>query len=113
MPQDGSTGLLRLIHDLERLRRVLACGLGLMLVAGALLLGAPAARATLLLAALDTSSPAATLRSFLDQRSRIEQLYLTYREDPTTSAQLALTEAFSRVSMQLFDLSELSPAIRQ
>ena len=113
MPQDGSTGLLRLIHDIERLRRVLACRLGLMLVAGALLLVAPAARATLLLAALDTSSPAATLRSFLDQRSRLEQLYLTYRDAPTTSAQFALAETFIRVSTQLFDLSELPPVIRQ
>ena len=96
-----------------RLHRALACGLGLVLVAGALLLGAPATRASGLLAALDTSSPAATLRSFLDQRSRLEQLYLTYRDNPTTSAQLALAEAFSRVSTQLFDLSELSPVMRQ
>jgi MscS family membrane protein len=83
------------------------------MLAGALLLGAPAARANGLLAALDASSPAATLQSFSGERARIERLYLTYRDDPSTTAQRALADAFSRVGTQLFDLSQLSPATRQ
>ncbi len=94
------------------LRRSIARGLAVM-VAAALLLGAHAARATGLLAAFDASSPAATLRSFSDERSRIENLYLAYRDGPTAATQLALAEAFNRIGTQLFDLSELAPATRQ
>src|SRR5262245_12785719 len=65
-----------------------------------------------LLPEFDTSSPAATLRSFRDETQRIEALYQAYRADPTTVDQLALADALDRLGSQLFDLREVPPAAR-
>ena len=68
--------------------------------------------ATGLLPELDTSSPAATLGSFLAEKRRVEARYETYKAAPTTATQFALADALQRIGSQLFDLSEIPHATR-
>jgi MscS family membrane protein len=80
-----------------------------LVLALALLCGAPAS-ANPLLPELDTSSPAATLRSFLEEEPRILALFRAYRAAPTTATQLAAAEVLLRAGTQLFDLRDQTPA---
>jgi MscS family membrane protein len=74
------------------------------------LLCCASAGATTLLPELDTSSPAATLRSFLEEEPRMLAAYRAFRAAPTTSAELAVAELLLRAGSQLFDLRDLPPA---
>jgi MscS family membrane protein len=92
-----------------RLLRLLVVAIGL----GAIGLGMGGGAVAALLPELDTSSPAATLRSFRDETQRIEALYQAYRADPTTAGLFALADALDRIGAQLFDLHEILPAERR
>lgn len=81
------------------------------LIAFCLLWGTPCG-ATTLLAELDTSSPAATLQSFLTEQPRVEALYNAYREAPSDAAQFAMAEVVLRLGRAIFDLREEPPATR-
>jgi MscS family membrane protein len=65
-----------------------------------------------LLPELDTSSPAATLGSFITETRRLERLYVSYRAAPSTVLQRQMANTVNRAADQLFDLREVSPAIR-
>lgn len=69
--------------------------------------------ATVLLQDLDTSTPAATLRSFQTGIERMEGLYAAYQKQPTLAGQLAMVRSLAHLSTQLFDLHDVAPAIRQ
>ncbi len=58
---------------------------------------------------LDTSSPRATLESFLYVTGEVGQRYSEYRESQSPSTQGALIQMRDRFR-QLFDLSEVPPA---
>jgi len=57
----------------------------------------------------DTSSPRATLKSFLDLSDETGRLYNVFRESPSPATQQALQPAIAKM-MLLLDLSELPPA---
>jgi MscS family membrane protein len=80
-----------------------------LLIAG---LGSVPVGATGLLPELDTSSPAATLRSFQAETRRIERLFEAYRAAPSTRLQLEVADGLHRVGSQLFDLRQIPPATR-
>ncbi len=58
---------------------------------------------------LDTSSPRATLESFLTVTEEVEQRYSEYRESPSPATEDALLQMRDRYR-QLLDLSEVPPA---
>ncbi len=59
----------------------------------------------------DTSSPRATLKSFLDFSDEIGRRYNVFRESPSPATQQALQPPLAKM-MLLLDLSELSPAAK-
>lgn len=79
-----------------------------------LLLGAlPAAGQGRLLPALDTSSPHATMQSFLAEKQRLAALFAAYRANPTHAAGRTLRDAVHRASDQLLDLSDVPAATQR
>src|SRR5262245_30823778 len=65
------------------------------------------------LAPADTSSPRATLQSFLDTIPEFEQAFLAYRNDPGYARMLDLVRIRAR-AVRVFDLSAVPPAaVRQ
>jgi MscS family membrane protein len=72
--------------------------------------GLPASAA--LLAELDTSTPQATVASFLSEARRMEALFLAYRAAPSTATETALTTALTRTGRELFDLRDAPPVTR-
>lgn len=63
------------------------------------------------LAPLDTSSPRATLQSFLEETRALEALYTDYRSAKSTRKAQALLAQLDRLR-RLFDLSAVPPALR-
>jgi len=61
---------------------------------------------------LDTSSPAATMRTFLAETARLEGLYASYQRAPTNSDYMALARGITRLGAQVFDLSETPKAMQ-
>jgi MscS family membrane protein len=83
------------------------------LLAGLLLgLLAVPARAGALQAELDAASPAATLRSFESEMARVQGVYEAYRANPTSAGLMAVEATLQRIGRDLFDLSQVPPAIR-
>jgi MscS family membrane protein len=60
---------------------------------------------------LDTSSPSATVRSFITGTKEVERAFVAYNEHKTDAGIARLREAADRLR-QLFDLSEVPPPIR-
>ena len=58
---------------------------------------------------LDTSSPAATYLSFIEQVVVAEELYVQYQQNRSESTQKALADALSDTG-RLFDLSDVASA---
>jgi len=83
----------------------------LSLLAGViLLLARPVCAAGLV--QLDTSSPAATMRTFMAETARLEGMLTTYRRNPTSPDYMALARAITRLGAQVFDLSEIPKAMQ-
>jgi MscS family membrane protein len=76
----------------------------LMLIAGVAVAGNP-------LLPIDTSSPRATMQSFLALTKEAAERYGTYRDSPSQASQQAVEQIDNKVE-RLFDLSEVSPASR-
>jgi MscS family membrane protein len=79
-------------------------GFGLLLLASTSLAQSP-------LAPVDTSSPHATLATFLDLTEETGRLYSVFRDDPSSATQTALRRVAER-AVRLLDLSEVAPAVR-
>jgi MscS family membrane protein len=69
------------------------------------------ARADGPLAPLDTSSPSATMQSFASELAEVENKFVAYRDNQTRDNFFALLQGSDRIR-QLFDMSELPPAVR-
>ena len=76
------------------------------------LLLAGIAHATHPLKPVDTSSPRATIASFLDLTEDAARRYSAYRDAPSPATQEALWQLIHR-TQRLFDLSQVAPAARQ
>jgi len=88
--------------------RLLACAIALLLLG----LARPGvARADGPLAPLDTSSPSATIQSFFSELGKVEERFVAYRDSQTRETFFALLAASDRIR-QVFDVSELPPAVR-
>ena len=82
----------------------LVVALLLMLIAGAAVAGNP-------LLPIDTSSPRATMQSFLALTEETAERYQTFRDSPSRASQQALEQIDNKVE-RLFDLSKVPPASR-
>jgi MscS family membrane protein len=82
-----------------------AC-LGILLLATGNIAGAQSP-----LEPIDTSSPRATLESFLALTDESANRYAAFRENPSPTTQAALRQLTARI-VQLFDLSDAPPATR-
>ncbi|MGB5640579.1 MAG: hypothetical protein WBM63_15785, partial [Sedimenticolaceae bacterium] len=61
---------------------------------------------------IDTSSPRATMQSFLALTEAAADRYQVYRDSPSRTSQQALEQIDNKVE-RLFDLSETAPANRK
>ena len=73
---------------------------------------APAAEALHALEPLDTSSPRATLQSFLALTEQVARDYIEYRDSPGPATQRALSQSFGKMG-RVLDLSQVPPAARE
>ncbi|WP_291994620.1 mechanosensitive ion channel family protein [Candidatus Accumulibacter sp. ACC003] len=115
--QPSLTALARATHSLTRLLITLLVALVVLLPA---FLSTPVSAATTAaevtdaadaMAPLDTSSPRATLRSFLTLSEAVARRYQDYRDAPSRETQAALYMRVRRAA-ELLDLSRVPPATR-